>query len=245
MTPTSRDEFKDYCLRSLGDGAVRVNVTDAQLDDRVDEALKYYADYHFDATEKMYLKHQVTDDDVTNGYITVPENIIGVINIFDIGDTLSTNNLFNIKYQFMLNFIHDITTTQITPYYTAMQYIQLLEEVFIGHQPIRYQRHNNRLYIDADWGKIPAGSWIVAECFQIIDPDEFNDVWKDRFLFRYCTALLKKQWGSNMKKYQNLQLPGQVAFNGQVIYDEGDAEIKLLEDEMMNSYSLPNGMIVG
>ncbi len=244
-TPTTREEFKQYCLRALGKGAVAVEVTDDQADDRIDDALRYYADYHFDATEKTYLKHLVTQTDVDNGYITVPENIIGVINIFDIGDTLSTNNLFNIKYQFMLNFIHDITTTQITPYYTAMQYIQLLEEVFIGKQPIRYQRHNNRLYIDTDWDKIPAGTYIVAECYAIIDPDDYPDVWKDRWLIRYATCLMKKQWGHNTKKYQNQQLVGGVAFNGQVMFEEAEEEQRLLEEEMLNSYSLPNAMMIG
>lgn len=243
--PTTRDEFKEYCLRSLGKGAIKIAVTVEQVDDRVDEALNYYADYHFDATEKQYYKHQVTQEDVENGYITVPENIIGVINIFDIGDTLSTNNLFNIKYQFMLNFIHDITTSQITPYYTAMQYIQLLEEVFIGKQPIRYQRHNDRLYIDTDWDKIPAGTWVVAECYSVIDPEEFADVWKDRWLLRYATALIKRQWGNNLKKYGGMMMPGGVTFNGQQIFDEAVEEIEKLETEVIRDYSLPNAMMIG
>lgn len=243
--PTTRDEFKEYCLRSLGKDVIEINVSDEQVDDRVDEALKFYADYHFDATEKQYYKHLVTQEDVENGYITVPENIIGVINIFDIGDTLSTNNLFNIKYQFMLNFIHDITTSQITPYYTAMQYIQLLEEVFIGKQPIRYQRHNDRLYIDTDWDKIPAGTYIVAECYQVIDPEEFEDVWKDRWLLKYCTALIKRQWGNNLKKFGGMMMPGGITFNGQQIFEEAVEEIDKLEEEVIKSFSLPNAMMIG
>jgi hypothetical protein len=244
-TPNTRATFKEYCLRSLGKDVIGVNVSDDQIDDRIDEALKFYSDYHFDATEKIYLKHQVTQDDVDNGYITVPENVIGVINIFPVGSTLSTSSMFNIKYQFMMNFIQDITTAQIAPYYVAMQYIQLLEEVFIGKQPIRYSRHANRLYIDVDWDKIPPDSWIVAECYEIIDPTEFTDVWKDRWLLKYATALIKRQWGNNLKKFTGMQLPGGVQFNGQQIYDEATEEIMRMEDEMIHSYSLPNAMLIG
>ena len=101
--PTSRTEFKDYCLRKIGFPVIEVNVEDMQVEDRVDESLSYYWDYHFDGSERTFYKWTITADDITNRYLTVPENIIGVVRIFDIGDALSTNNLFNIRYQIALN----------------------------------------------------------------------------------------------------------------------------------------------
>ena len=93
--PASRSQFKEYCLRTLGKPVLEINVDDDQVEDRIDQALRYYWDYHFDGSEKLYYKHQVTSDDKTNKYITLPENIIGVVSIFDIGSALNTNNLFN------------------------------------------------------------------------------------------------------------------------------------------------------
>lgn len=244
-TPTSRDEFKEYCLRNLGKPVINIEVDEEQLDDRVDEALRMYQDYHHNGTEKIYLKHIITQDDITNRYITIPENVLGVIDIFPLGDALSTNNLFNIKYQFMLNYVQDITGSKIAPYYIAMQYIALLEEVFVGRQPIRYNRHSNRLYIDADWDKLPVGSYIVAVCYEVLDPTVYTDVWKDRWLLRYATALIKRQWGTNLKKYQGMALPGQVQFSGQQIYNEAIQELSELDEEMLDSYSLPPAMLIG
>ena len=125
--PNSRASFKEYCLRRLGKPVIEINVDDDQVDDRVDEALKYYWDYHFDGTDKTYYKKQVTQEDITNKYITVPSNIIGVVNMFPIGQNLSTNNLFNIRYQIALNDLYDLTATTLVPYYLAMQHIQFLE----------------------------------------------------------------------------------------------------------------------
>ena len=101
--PTTKAEFKEWCLRKLGKPVIEINVDDDQVDDRIDEALSYYWDYHFDGTEKTFLKHVLTSTDITNKYITIAENIIGVVNIFDIGDSLSVNNIFNILPNSILN----------------------------------------------------------------------------------------------------------------------------------------------
>lgn len=119
--PTNREEFKKWCLRKLGHPVIEINVDQDQVDDRVDEAISYWNDYHFDGTEKTFFKKELDQTDIDNQYITVPENIIGVINIFDIGDSLSTNNLFNIRYQFALNEIYDLSNYNLSNYYMAMQ----------------------------------------------------------------------------------------------------------------------------
>lgn len=245
--PTSRALFKSWCLRKLGFPVIEINVEDDQVEDRIDEALSYYWDYHFDGSSKEYYKWTVTADDINNRYLTVPENIIGVVKIFDIGDALSTNNLFNIRYQIALNDLYDLTSfnQSLVTFYMNMQHIQLIEELLVGRQPIRYNRHINRLYIDMDWGKINPGEFIIAEAYQIVDPDTYTDVWKDRWLQNYATAKIKYQWGSNLTKFEGLQLPGGVTFNGSKIMDDAQAEIQKLEDEMITSYSLPVSDMIG
>lgn len=243
--PTSRATFKEYCLRTLGKPVIEINVDDDQIDDRIDEALKYYWDYHFDGSEKIYYKYQVTQQTKTDRYITMPENVIGVINLFPVGQALNTNNLFNIRYQIALNDLYTLTSVSMVPYYMALQHVQFLEQMLVGQQPIRYNRHMNRLYVDMDWNILNVDDYIIAEAYQIVDPDVYTDAWSDRWLLRYATCLIKQQWGNNLKKFQGLQLPGGVQFNGQTIYDEAIAERKELENEMITSYSLPVTDFIG
>lgn len=237
--PTSKALFKEYCLRRLGKPVLEINVDDDQVDDRIDEALLYYQDYHFDGVERTFYKATITSDDITNRYVTVPENIIGVINIFDVGDSTSTNNLFNVRYQIALNDLYDLSRYDLVPFYMNFQNIRMIEEILVGKQPIRYNRHVNRLYVDMDWEKVNAGEFLVAEAYQIVDPDTYTDVWNDRWLQRYATALIKRQWGQNLIKFTGMQLPGGVAFNGETIYQQAQEEIDKLEGEMISSYSLP------
>lgn len=244
--PTTREEFKEYCLRKLGKPVIEINVDDTQIEDRIDDALSYYHDYHFDGTQKVYLAHAVTEEDKTNKYITIPEAVIGVINIFDVGDSYSTNNLFNIRYQIALNDLFAFNYGPFAPYYMALQNVALAEELFVGRQSLRYNRHVNKLYIDMDWqSKVVTGEYIIIECYQKVDPETYSDVWADRWLEKYATALIKKQWGENLKKYEGLQMPGGLTFNGQKIWDEAMDELTKLEDEMISSYSLPVSDMIG
>ncbi len=234
--PATRAQFKEYCLRKLGKPVIEINVDDDQIDDRIDESLRYYWDYHFDGSHKTYYKHPVTQTDKDNTYITLPENIIGAINIFDVGDAVNTNNLFNIRYQIALNDLYTLTSQSMVPYFMAMQHIQLLEELLVGKQPIRYERHRDRLHIDMDWNKVDVGHYIIIEAYEIIDPDVWTDAWSDRWLQNYCTAKIKYQWGSNLTKFVGLNLPGGVQFNGEKILDDAATEIAKMEEEMLNKY---------
>lgn len=243
--PTSRSEFKEYCLRKLGKPVIEINVDDDQVEDRIDEALKYYWDYHFDGTERIYYKHQITANNVVDKYITLPENIIGAVRIFNIGDPMVTNNLFDIRYQIALNDLYTLTSVSMIPYYMMFQHIQHMEQLLVGQQPIRYNRHNDKLYVDMDWNKVNVGNYLIVEAYQVLDPEEYTDAWGDRWLSRYATALIKKQWGSNLTKFSGLQLPGGVQFNGDKIYNDAVNEIEAMEKEMSNSYSLPAFDMIG
>ena len=239
-TPTTKAEFKEYCLRKLGKPVIEINVDDDQVDDRIDEAIRYYWDYHFDGSDRIYYKHQVTSDDVTNKYITLPENIIGAVRVFQIGDpSIRADDLFNIRYQIALNDLYTLTNVSLVPYYMVMEHLALVTELLVGQQPIRYQRHKDRLYVDMDWNTVPVGTFLLVEAYEVIDPAVYTDAWNDRWLQNYATALIKKQWGSNLTKFTGMSLPGGVQFNGEKIYDDATEEIRRMEDEMISSYSLP------
>jgi hypothetical protein len=243
--PTNREEFKQFVLRRLGAPVIEINVDDTQLEDRIDEALLYYADYHYDGTEATYYKHQITAEDVTNKYITLPENIIGAVRIFDLGSSLTAGGFFNIQYQIALNDLYTLTSQSILPYYMAIQNLSVLQEVLVGRQPIRYNRHVNKLYIDMNWDKVQEGHFLIVEAYKVVDPDEFTDVWADRWLYRYATALIGVQWGSNLTKFANMSLPGGVQFNGGEILSRYQKEQDDLEQEMLFGYGLPPMDMVG
>ena len=239
-TPTTRAEFKAYCLRKLGAPVIEINVDDDQVDDRIDEALRYYYDYHFDGSEKIYYKHLITEQDITNRYITLPENIIGAVSVFSMGDPIvRSDDLFNIRYQIALNDLYTLTSVSMVPYYMVMQHLALISEMLVGKAPIRYQRHKDRLWIDKDWKASNAGEYLLVEAYEIVDPEVWTDAWNDRWLQNYCTALIKKQWGSNLTKFTGMSLPGGVQFNGEKIYNDAVDEVNKMEQEMISSYSMP------
>jgi len=244
--PTTRDEFKEYCLRALGKPVIEINVDDTQVEDRIDEALRYYWDYHFDGSEKLYYKHQITEQNKIDKYIVLPENVIGAVRIFPLGFYSSTSdNMFNVNYQLALNDLYTLTSVDMVPYYMAMQHIQFLQELLVGEKPIRYNRHQNKLYVDMNWNNVTTGQYLVVEAYEVVDPTLYSDVWADRWLLKYATMLIKRQWGNHLKLFGNLTMPGGISFNGQQIYNEAEEEIKLMESEMINSYSLPASDMVG
>ena len=244
--PSTRAELKEFCLRRLGKPVIEINIDDDQMEDRIDEALNYYHDYHFDGTERTFLKHEVTADDKTNNYIPITDaNIIGIVNIFDIGDATSTNNLFNVRYQIALNDLYDLSRYDLVPFYMNFMNIRFIEEILIGKQPLRYNRHKNRLHIDMDWGKVEVGNFLIAEVYAKLNPETYTDVYGDRWLLRYTTALFKVQWGQNLSKFVGMQLPGGIQFYGDQIFQQGVEDKRNLEQEVLSSFSLPVTDMIG
>lgn len=238
--PTTRAEFKQYCLRKLGAPVIEINVDDDQLEDRIDESLRYYWDYHFDGSQMIYYKHQITAQDRIDKYIILPENIIGAVSIFSIADpSVRADDLFNIRYQIALNDLYTLTSVSMVPYYMVMEHLALITEMLVGKQPIRYNRHQNKLYVDMDWNSLREGEFILVQAYEVVDPDQFSDVWADRWLQNYTTQKFKYQWGTNLTKFTGLQLPGGVQFNGEKILDDAERTLDKMEQEMISSYSLP------
>jgi len=256
--PSSKSTFKSYCLRALGFGVIDINVSDDQIDDRLDEALQYFAHYHYDGIERMYLKYQVTAADITRaksndtttatdtsdssitasfsegkGFIPMPSSIVSVMNIFPFDNT-ATNNMFDIRYQLRLNDLYDFSSTSIVHYEMTMQHLDFLSHILVGEKPLRFQEHQNRLYIDMDWeNDISEGEYLVIECYRKLDPNTYTDMYDDIYLKRYATALIKRQWGANLSKFSGVQLLGGVEMNGAEIFSQATEEIRDLEEKML------------
>jgi hypothetical protein len=234
--PTTREEFKQYCLRKLGHPVIQINVSDEQVEDRVSEAVSFWNDYHYNGSELIYLKHQITEEDKVRGYIQLPERILGVARIFDLSSSISSGTgMFNVTYQFVLNNLEDITGYSVQNYYMSMQHLRFLQEVLVGMPLLRYNKHVNRLHIDMDWKKLDTGSYIIVEAYDIIDGSVYSDMWNDRWLQNYATALIKEQWGGNISKFQNMQLVGGVQFNGEQILNDAREERRTMEDSAKSS----------
>ena len=235
MAVNSREELKEYCLRSLGDPVVEINVDDTQIEDRVDEALEYWRQYHWDGIEKFYLKHQVTQEDKDNKFIPIPDLVYGVNRVIPIALQSSSKNLFNMQYQLRLHDLYDLTSTSLIYYKNVMSHIALLDMELNGPQTFRFNRLSGKLFIELDWtSEVAIGDFIVVDCYRALDPVENTKVWNEMWLKHYTTALFKKQWATNIKKFSGIQLPGGVTLDGDKLYDEAIGEIKDLEDELKN-----------
>jgi hypothetical protein len=234
--PNSRTTFKDWVLRKLGAPVIDINVSDEQIDDRIDEAIDFWRDYHYNGSQLVYMKHQITQEDKDNGYITLPTTILGISGIFNMQSSISTGGgIFNVQYQFVLNNLEDITGYNITNYFMSMQHLEFLQEMLVGRPMIRYNKHVNKLWIDSGSESIAVGEYIIIEAYDVIDGSTYGDVWSDRFLQNYAAALVKEQWGSNLTKFTGMQLVGGVSFNGEQILSDAREERKAMEEEAVQN----------
>jgi hypothetical protein len=266
IKPDSRQTIIEHALRALGAPVIQINVDQQQCEDRLDEALEFFAERHFDGVQKTYFKYQITEEDKTRGYIELAdiesptgdpsdsptgEDILSVVNVFRFG-TLSGVNMFDVRYQLALTDYFGINrglngaqSTPVAGYEVTMQYISLLEQFFSPEKKVRFSKVTGRIYIDAIGQDLPDGHYIIIEAFAALDPDVYTEIYNDRLLKKYVTALIKRQWGSNMMKYDGVQLPGGITFKGAQIYQEAVNEILQIEQEFYRTYELPIDFIIG
>ena len=314
--PTTRAQFKDYCLRKLGHPVIQINLDDDQIEDRIDEALQFFHDYHWDGVEKIYMKHQLTQADIDRKWIYCPDAVIFVTGVMPFDQSASSVNMFDLRYQLRLHDLYDFTSVSYVSYEITMQHIRSLNLIFSGTPQFRFNRKQNKLFLDINWDDMQVGEYVVVECYRKLDPSSITlsgtisgttssntltgygttfdqevlendfitlgdgqsvqikfinsptqinivgnltanvanvtmekpgvtDVWDDRLLKKYSTALLKKQWGENLKKFGGIQMPGGVTLNGKEIWDEAVEEIKEIEEDMFNFNSLPSEIFTG
>ncbi len=271
--PTDRASLKDYCLRKLGFPVIDINVDDDQVDDRIDDALQTFAEFHYDAVHNDYLMIKMTDAMLANGknvqsavnsagsianstyaWVPVPENVVGVSRMFPLtgdvvtgGGSAANFNIFDLNYQLRLNELYEFTSSSYQYYWIARTHIRMLELILIGQNPVRFNKHMGRLYIDMHWSapEVPANTYMCIECTRVLDPVEFPKIMNDKWLKEYATQLIKKQWGENMKKYGNYTLPGGMVINGQGIYDEAITDILRLEEQLWDTWEEPPQFLIG
>ena len=270
--PTTKATLKSYCLRALGFGVIDINVSDDQADDRLDEALQFFAQYHYDGIEKMYLKHLITSDEVTRArsdasttatdtadssitatwkegknFIPIPSAVVSVVQVFPFTDTGAGSNMFDIRYQLRLNDLFDFSSTSVIQYQMTMDNIDLLEHILVGETPIRFNQHQNRLYVDMDWENDVTADvdYMIIECYRKLDPTTYTDVYDDIYLKRYATTLIKKQWGANLSKFKGVTMLGGVEMDGETLYTQALEEQNKLEEEIQLAFELPINYMVG
>lgn len=247
--PTSRNSLIEYCLRRLGSPVIEINVDPDQLEDRVDEALQYFREYHSEATYRGYIQHLVTADDVTNKYISISSNVQQVTKLFKLSAALFTRNMFSIKYQMHLNDIANMHTYigDLAYYEQVQQYLSLLDMRLNGSPQVDFVRKQNRLYIHGEFEEedIKAGEYIVAEVYSVISESDHTAVWNDMWLKEYTTTLIKQQWGSNLMKFDGMQLPGGVQLNGRQIFEDATQELERLREKIRTDFELPPDFFIG
>ena len=235
--PANKEELKEFCLRQLGYPVIQINVDDEQVNDAIELAFEYWNEFHFNGTERAYVKHVITNEDITNRYVTVSDNLIGATRVFKVGGNKMAMNMFDLRYQLRLNDLWDLSSTSYVNYSLTMQHLATLDLIFTGETPIRFNRLTNKLYIDMDWeADVDAGEYIIVEGFVITDPDTYTRVWNDRMLKKLATAYVKKQWGTNMSKFDKMQLPGGVTMRGVDIYTEAVGDIDKIEQNIRDTY---------
>ena len=269
-TPNTKASLKEHCLRSLGKPVIDINVDDDQVDDRIDDALQYFAQYHYDGIERVYLKHKITQSEIdraaTNGsttatdtvdnsitatwldgkgFIPVPDSVLSVVKVFDFTDK-NTVNMFDVRYQLRLNDLYDFSSESVIHYEMTMRHLDFLDHILVGEKPIRFNQHQNRLYIDMDWSQdVNVDDFIIIECYRKLDPNTYTDIYNDIYLKRYTTALIKRQWGANLSTFEGVQMLGGVTLNGAKLFEEAQADIEKLEEQIQLAYELPPNYMIG
>jgi hypothetical protein len=237
--PVSRQQLIQYCLRRLGAPVLEINVDPDQLEDRIDDALLYYQNYHFDGVEKVYLAHRMTAQDVSNKYIPIPSPIISVLRIVPVGNSNRNMGMFDIQYQMRLNDLYTFTSTSIVHYDVMMRHLALLQFEFNTDPGIQFVRNQQKLTINMDWAGVSVGDYYIIECYRVLDPETYPNIYQDQWLLSYATELIRRQWGENLMMYQGVALLGGVTLNGGEIYQKALDNIDKLESQVKEEFQSP------
>ncbi len=278
--PSTRQGLIDYCLRQLGAPVLEINVDDDQIDDLVDDTIQYFNERHYDGVEKMYLKYEISQDDIDRGkgvdvasgnqvngktgvgivtttatstgiaattfnfyensnFIQVPDSVIGVERLFKFDTSSISGGMFSIKYQMFLNDLYYFNSVELLQYSMTKSYLESIDHLLTTDKQIRFNKRQDRLYLDIDWGSQSAGNFIVLECYRALDPESFSQVYNDSFVKRYLTAVIKRQWGRNLSKFRGVKLPGGIELNGAEILQQAEQELSDIKSRMTMEYEMP------
>jgi len=278
--PSTRQELIDYCLRRLGAPVLEINVDDDQIDDLVDDAFQYFQERHFDGVERMYLKYEITGEDISRGrasgtsgvgivttsatstnisgygtttsnfyensnFIQIPDSVVGIEKVYKFDTSTISGGMFSIKYQLFLNDLYYFNSVELLQYSMTKSYLEDIDFLLSTDKQVRYNKRQDRLYLDIDWNQQSAGNFLVIDCYRILDPSDYAGVYNDSFVKKYLTSLIKRQWGQNLIKFRGVKLPGGIELNGREIYEDAERELDQLKQTMMLEHELPPLDLIG
>lgn len=245
MVPQSRTEFKQWVLRKLGAPVVSINLDDSQIEDLIDEGLQFYQRNHYNGSEQVYVPYLVDATVKSNKFLFVPATMTGVTRVFQLQNT-SSSNILSTEFMVMSDALWQaLRGTGLASYVQLQQYRNLISQLTVGEKPIRFNRTVGKVHVDANWESIPLNSYLVIEGWSAVDPDTNTLIWSDDWFQRYVVQLVKSSWGTVLKKYTGVQLPGGITLDGASLYNEAEESIKDLKEELKTTYSLPPMMMVG
>jgi hypothetical protein len=268
--PSTRQGLIDYCLRRLGYPVLEVNVDDDQIDDLIDDAIQYFQERHFDGVERMLLKHEITKENKeilktgittttanstvgittttfteSQNFIQLPDHVLGVERVLKMDASTISSGLFNIKYQIFLNDLYYYGALDLMNYAMTKTYLEDLSRIITPDTQLRFNKKNHRLYLDIDFGQLSDDTFIIIDGYRLLDPSDAPAIYNDFWLKRYATAIIKKQWGMNLIKFNGVLLPGGVQLNGRQIYEDALREIEEIEYSLKTEYEIPPLDLIG
>ena len=253
---SNRNDFRDYVLRRLGYPVIEINVDDDQIEDRIDDGLQLFREYAADGQLRIYQPVLITQAmldvksiNLDTALPAIAGRILDVVKVFMIGDSTSNVNFFDIKYQMRLNDLADLATGvgDLAYYEHMQQYLSMIDLKLTGQPQIQFSRHSGTLFIAgdlSDGGDIKVGDYIMLEMF-VEEAESVGGVYNNLFMKNYVTAILKKQWGENISKFEGMTLPGGVTLNGRQLIDDAKEEIEREIEKLRNEYDNPPNFFVG
>lgn len=238
---TDKEQFKNYCLRKLGHGIITINVSDEQVEDCINDAVKWAQEFLDEGNFIEYFAHKITDEDLNNKYFTLSNDVLQVNDvIFETSHVGSTiNNIFQMSTIALVNTL-STPTSGLSDWYMLKFNLSQLNAIMKPSKPYRYNYSAGKLYVDIDWDLyMKKDKHIIIKAWVATDPTQNISLWNNNFLKKYCTALIQKQWGNNLSKYSGISLPGGTTLNGKELLDEANEELKKLEEEVVQYQSHP------
>ena len=268
--PSTRQGLIDYCLRRLGYPVLEVNVDEDQIDDLIDDSIQYFQERHFDGVERMLLKHEITKENretlktgittttanstvgittttftESQNFIQLPDHVLGVERVLKMDASTISSGMFNIKYQIFLNDLYYYGALDLMNYAMTKTYLEDLSRIITPDTQLRFNKKNHRLYLDIDFGQMSDDTFIIIDGYRLLDPSDAPAIYNDFWLKKYATAVIKKQWGMNLIKFNGVLLPGGVQLNGRQIYEDAIKEIEEIEYSLKTEYEIPPLDLIG
>jgi len=268
-SPASKADLITYCKRQLGEPVLQVNIDDEQVNNVIDDTFQFFNENCYNGMERAYLVHEMTADDKTRlaatststkvegsvtttweestNYLPIPAHVVGVSKVFGMVGNSIRSNLFGIEYRMFLNDLYAFGSLDILNYYMTKQYLETLDMVLNNgsFQQFRFNQRRDRLYLDIDKDFLQTGQSLLIEAHRLLDPTDATEMYNDMFVKRYATALMKKQWGQNLIKYKDVQLPGGISLNGREIFEDGRSDQRMIEGEVLSKYAVPPMDMIG